>query len=219
MTRTVKKILGGGPQGWSERLARAVSLPEAEAVCTPYKDLNLGHDHTALNKADPEIVKTAAVLMPIVNRHSGPTMLFTVRSQNMPSHPGQISFPGGRVHEDDDNRIDTALREAEEEVGILRTQVTVLGALGVHFGGMGFAVTPVVGLVSEATVFTACDREVAEIFEVPLAWLLDPANHIIEERHWQSSTYRMYAMPYERWHIWGLTAGMVKTLATLVEVA
>lgn len=155
----------------------------------------------------------AAVLVPIVDRTDGPTVLLTVRSPDMPSHAGQISFPGGKVQPEDIDRAATALREAEEEVNIRRADVRVLGALETHEGGLGFAVTPVVGLVDPAAPFSPCPREVAEIFEAPLAWIAALENHTIEDREHEGVRYRMFAAPFGPYHIWGLTAGILRSLA------
>ena len=161
----------------------------------------------------------AAVLVPIINRPDGPTVLMTVRSSDMPSHAGQISFPGGKAHEEDRDRIDTALREAREEVNIPPEAVRVIGTLGVHEGGLGFSVTPVVGIVDPAAPIRACPREVAEIFETPLAWIADLSNHTLEEREHDGVKYRMFASPFERFHIWGLTAGILRSLAEVLQPA
>jgi 8-oxo-dGTP pyrophosphatase MutT (NUDIX family) len=131
----------------------------------------------------------------------------------MPSHPGQISFPGGKPHPDDRDAIATALREAEEEVNIPAAMVKVVGSLGVHHGGLGFAVTPVIGLVDPSAPIRPCPREVAEVFEAPLDWALDLANHMIEERESEGVAYRMFAAPFGERHIWGLTAGILRSFA------
>ena len=161
--------------------------------------------------------KDAAVLIPIIDRPGEPTVLLTVRSSDMSSHAGQISFPGGKVDPVDVTRIDTALREAEEEVGILRRQVDIVGSLGVHKGGLGFSVTPVVGLVASDVEFALCAREVAETFEVPLSFVADLSNHITEERIHKGVRYNMFAAPYKQYHIWGLTAGILRSLAETLQ--
>ncbi|MEK7265196.1 MAG: CoA pyrophosphatase, partial [Pseudomonadota bacterium] len=145
----------------------------------------------------------AAVLVPIIDRPEGPTVLMTVRSSDMPSHAGQISFPGGKAHPEDRDRIETALREASEEVNIPPASVRVIGTLGVHEGGLGFSVTRVVGIVDPSAPFKACPREVAEIFETPLAWIADLSNHTLEDREHDGVNYKMFASPYQRFHIWG----------------
>lgn len=161
----------------------------------------------------------AAVLVPIIDRPDGPTVLMTVRSSDMPSHAGQISFPGGKAHDEDRDRIETALREAREEVNIPPEAVRVIGTLGVHEGGLGFSVTPVVGIVDPAAPIRACPREVAEIFETPLAWIADLSNHTLEDREHDGVKYRMFASPFERFHIWGLTAGILRSLAEVLQPA
>ena len=163
-----------------------------------------------------DIRKDAAVLVPIVAREE-PTVLLTVRSSKTPSHAGQIAFPGGRVQPEDADRTATALREAEEEVAIPRGDVDVVGALGVHKGGLGFSVTPVIGVVPPAVAFKACPREVAEIFEVPLSFVANLDNHITEEREHKGVKYNMFAAPYGRFHIWGLTAGILRTFAETLQ--
>ena len=159
----------------------------------------------------------AAVLVPIINRPEGPTVLLTVRSVDMPSHAGQISFPGGKAHPEDPDRIATALREANEEVNIPPSSVRVIGTLGVHEGGLGFSVTPVVGIVDPAAPIRPCPREVAEVFETPLFWLADLANHRLEDREHEGVKYRMFAAPYGDYHIWGLTAGILRSLAEVLQ--
>ncbi len=164
-----------------------------------------------------DIRKDAAVLVPIVNRQEGASVLLTVRSTEMPSHAGQISFPGGKVEKHDRSRIDTALREAHEEVNIDRNDVDVIGQLGIHEGGLGFSVTPVVGIINPQADIRACPREVHEVFEVPLGFVADLSNHVMEEREHKGVKYNMFAAPYGRFHIWGLTAGILRTLAEVLQ--
>lgn len=156
----------------------------------------------------------ASVLMPIVVRDDGLTLLLTQRTAHLNDHAGQISLPGGRVDETDASIIETALRETEEEVGLHRRHIEVLGTLPDYFTGTGFQVTPVVSLVQPPFDLRADPFEVAEIFEVPLRFLMDGANH-------QRRTIELpegfglrtfYAMPYERFFICGATAGMLRNL-------
>ncbi len=164
-----------------------------------------------------DIRKDAAVLVPIINRPERPSVLLTVRSSDMPSHAGQVSFPGGKASPEDRDRVATALREAHEEVNIPPDAVDVIGELGVHQGGLGFSVTPVVGLVDPGVAFSPCPREVAEIFEAPLDFVTDLDNHITEEREHKGVKYNMFAAPYGRFHIWGLTAGILRSLAEALQ--
>jgi 8-oxo-dGTP pyrophosphatase MutT (NUDIX family) len=152
------------------------------------------------------------VLIPLVERPDGLTLLLTQRTAHLTDHPGQISFPGGRAEEYDANPIDTALREAEEEIGLARTHVDILGALPLYYTGTGYIVTPVVGLVRPPFELRADPDEVAEIFEVPLAFLMDGLNHQRLSAQLPSGRRRFYAMPYEHYYIWGATAGMLRNL-------
>jgi 8-oxo-dGTP pyrophosphatase MutT (NUDIX family) len=155
---------------------------------------------------------SASVLIPLVERPDGLTLLLTQRTAHLTDHPGQISFPGGRAEEYDANPIDTALREAEEEIGLARTHVDILGALPLYYTGTGYIVTPVVGLVRPPFELRADPDEVAEIFEVPLAFLMDGLNHQRLSAQLPSGRRRFYAMPYEHYYIWGATAGMLRNL-------
>jgi 8-oxo-dGTP pyrophosphatase MutT (NUDIX family) len=151
----------------------------------------------------------AAVLVPLINRDDGLTVLFTERSRDLPDHPGQISFPGGRVEPQDADAGIAALREAEEEVGLSRERVTLLGRLEPYETVTGYRVTPVVGWVEPPVEIKADPVEVAEVFEVPLAFLLEPANL---QRHFRmiGNTRRdYYAIPYGDRYIWGATAAML----------
>jgi 8-oxo-dGTP pyrophosphatase MutT (NUDIX family) len=160
--------------------------------------------------------KDAAVLVPIVARPE-PTVLLTVRSSDMPSHAGQISFPGGKLHRDDDGPIGAALREAEEEVNIAPRFVDVVGMLGVHQGGLGYSVTPVIGIVDPAADIKPCPREVAEIFEAPLSFFADFGNHTTIEKELNGVKYNMFAAPFGRFQVWGLTAGILRSLAEVLR--
>jgi 8-oxo-dGTP pyrophosphatase MutT (NUDIX family) len=160
----------------------------------------------------PEIWKPAAVLVPLVNRPSGTTVLLTQRTADMPSHAGQIAFPGGRRQAEDADPTATALRETEEEVGIPPSFVDVVGSVDLYRTGTGFEITPVVGILSPGFTIRADPREVADVFEVPLGHFLDEVNHQIDSRQYQGRERRYYAMPYGERYIWGATAGMLKNL-------
>jgi 8-oxo-dGTP pyrophosphatase MutT (NUDIX family) len=159
----------------------------------------------------PQTWKPAAVLVPLVNRAPGVTVLLTQRTADMPSHAGQIAFPGGR-RESGEDAVAAALRETEEEVGITRGFVDVVGAVDLYRTGTGFEITPIVGILSPGFTVRADPREVADVFEVPLDHFLDEVNHQIASREYQGRQRRYYAMPYGERYIWGATAGMLKNL-------
>jgi 8-oxo-dGTP pyrophosphatase MutT (NUDIX family) len=154
----------------------------------------------------------AAVLVPVVQRVPDLTVLFTQRTSHLHDHPGQVAFPGGRRDAADATPIDTALREAEEEIGLARDQVDVLGVLPEYRTSTGFRVTPVVGLVSPPLDLRLDSFEVAEVFETPLAFLLDPANHQRMSMEFAGALRQFWAMPFQGYYIWGATAGMVVSL-------
>ena len=161
----------------------------------------------------PETWRPAAVLVPLVNRAAGVTVLLTQRTEDMPSHAGQVAFPGGRRQDSDVDAADTALREAHEEVGLERHFVEVVGSVDLYRTGTGFEITPVVGIVTPGFTTQADPREVADVFEVPLAHFLDEKNHRIDSRKVaEGRERRYYAMPYGTRYIWGATAGMLKNL-------
>jgi 8-oxo-dGTP pyrophosphatase MutT (NUDIX family) len=153
----------------------------------------------------------AAVLIPVV-AHSEPTILFTKRSQSLPRHAGQVSFPGGCADETDTSLVHTAIRELEEETGIAADFVTPAGFLQPYETVTGFAVLPVVGLLREGFSVSVCEREVESVFEVPLAFLLDPVNRQEHRLEWKGDMRRVYAFQYESHYIWGATAAILVEL-------
>ena len=155
--------------------------------------------------------RPAAVLVPIVLRDPL-TVMLTERSQDMPSHPGQVSFPGGKVEECDVDPVACALREAEEEVGIGAEFIEPLDYLDSYRTGTGFQISPVVAFVRPGFTLQLDAREVREVFEVPLAFLMNEANHKKQSRAWRGRERWFYAMPYEGRYIWGATAGMIKNM-------
>lgn len=154
----------------------------------------------------------AAVLVPVINRTQGPTLMFTQRTSHLHDHAGQISFPGGRVDEGDLSREATALREAEEETGLERSRVEIVGRLPDYDIMTGFRVTPVVGWVEPPLDLRPDPFEVEKVFEVPLQFFLDPANHQAHSKDVKGYRRHYYAMPYEDYYIWGATAGMLRML-------
>lgn len=156
----------------------------------------------------------AAVLVPLIAHPHGMTVMLTRRSPHLSDHAGQISFPGGRVEADDADRAATALRETEEEVGLSRTHIEVLGQLPDYFTGTGYRVTPIVGIVTPPFSLQADSFEVAEVFEVPLQFLMTAQHH--QRRRVElpnnAGSRTFYAMPYHEYFIWGATAGMLRNL-------
>lgn len=158
----------------------------------------------------------AAVLVPVVMRDTGPTMLLTQRTAHLRDHGGQVSFPGGRCEAEDASPEATALREAEEEVGLVASQVEILGRLPEYRTGTGFVITPVVGLVTPPLNLKLDDFEVAEVFEPPLEFLLDTANHQRQSLEVRGTRHEYWAMPWQGYFIWGATAGMLVTLQRML---
>jgi 8-oxo-dGTP pyrophosphatase MutT (NUDIX family) len=154
----------------------------------------------------------AAVLIPLVRREAEIAVLLTLRTDHLPSHGGQICFPGGKIEDDDIGPLDAALREAHEETGLDPRLVEPLGYLDIYQTRTGFRIVPIVGLVDPVARFTPAEEEVADVFEVPLRFLMDPVNHLQESRVWRGVERRFHAMPYGERYIWGATAGMLKRL-------
>ena len=199
------------------RLRAAPRTATARAERKLFEDLNPEMSHAPILDAPPERYRPASVLIPVIDR-ADPTVLLTVRTPTMPSHAGQISFPGGGPKDGDDGPVGTALRETWEETGIDAAHVEVLGTMGVHYGGLGYAVTPVIGLVHLDAKLSPCPREVAEVFEVPLAQLAARAAYVVEQRRFRGVGYDMHAVPSvdtdgAARHVWGLTAGILETFS------
>lgn len=172
-------------------------------------DFDLNPDyHEDLSTASA--TRPAAVLVPVIDYQGGAQVLLTRRPENMPSHPGQVAFPGGKVEKSDESIVAAALREAEEEVGLDPSLVDIVGFLDTYQTGTGFRVTPVVGLVKSTYNLKLDPREVEEAFEVPLRFLMTDDNHQKHSRIWQGKNRAYYAMPYGDKFIWGATAGMLK---------
>jgi 8-oxo-dGTP pyrophosphatase MutT (NUDIX family) len=189
----------------AERLAGQTAAPLA-----PEKYAAVGMTSTIRTPVDTRI--PAAVLVPLIEHEEGFTILFTQRTADLKSHGGQISFPGGRVELEDKDAVAAALRESHEEIGLASGEVEVLGRLDPYVTVTGYEVTPIVGAVRPPLRVKADPVEVAEIFEVPLSFFLDPVNHQRHSRVANGVTRAYYAMPYGDRYIWGATAGMLLNL-------
>ena len=160
----------------------------------------------------------AAVLVPVVDRRE-PGVILTERPKTMRKHPGQISFPGGRVDPGDDGPVAAALREAEEEIGLAPSDVDVIGTADLYRTITGFEVTPVIGVLPPDLPLTPHPGEVASMFEAPLHYLLDPARHTIRTVEWQGSERSYYEIDWQGRRIWGATAAMIVNLSRRLELA
>jgi len=177
-----------------------------------------GWNHAELADLLGDSVRTpAAVLVPLVRRGATSSLLFTRRNEGMRTHAGQVSFPGGRIERDDTDAIAAALRETEEETGIVRSLVRPLGFLDCFETISGFCVTPVVAEVAPDYVLAPDPREVAEVFEVPLPFLLDVANLRRSEIGWRGRQREIYEYDYDGRRIWGATAAMLVNLLRRME--
>ena len=203
---------GLAPHGLDIDRLRAVLMPIASRVVGLGDDAVLGGVDDVDGAADAELTP-ASVLFPIVLRPHAPSVLLTQRNETLRDHPGQISFPGGRVEPQDRSPRETALREAQEEIGLGARHVEVVGYLPDYRTVTGFCVTPVVALVTPPFDLRPDPREVAEVFEVPFSFLMDAANHQRRTLLYRGSPRHYIAMPYGDYFIWGATAAIIATLA------
>jgi len=194
-----------------DRLAAALARPPGKRPRGDH-DLNPGF-------APTRTLTRAAVLVPLILRPEGVQVLLTQRTAHLKDHAGQISFPGGRAEPEDPDPVATALRETHEEVGLPSEFVRVLGRLDNYVTGTGYEVAPIVGLIRPPFPVTPDPHEVAEVFEVPLPFVVDPRNHQRHSREWQGGTRHFYVLPYQQRYIWGATAGMLVNLANLLQPA
>ena len=192
-----------------EKLARSRLLANPPILNEPQSpgddDLNPDIGRFAAN------LRHAAVLIPIVAR-SPLSVILTERTEHLSAHAGQIAFPGGKVETHDASPLAAAMREAREEISLDPVFIEPLGYLPPYRTGTGFIITPAVALVRPGFRLIADPAEVADVFEVPFAFLMDEANHKIDSRVWRGAERRFYAMPYGERYIWGATAGIIRTL-------
>jgi 8-oxo-dGTP pyrophosphatase MutT (NUDIX family) len=180
--------------------------PQAPAI---RGDLDLNPDVWEL--AGVAATRPAAVLVPVVERPQ-PSVLLTLRTAHLPSHAGQVAFPGGKIDAHDASPLAAALREAEEEIGLGRAVVEPLGYLDLYLSFSGFRILPVIARVAPEYALVLNHHEVADAFEVPLAFLMGPENHQRHSRELRGVIRHYYAMPYEDRYIWGVTAGILRNL-------
>lgn len=186
-----------------------------DLIARPRSDFDLDVPHPAtmgLQLPDEVSLKPAAVLVPVINRPGGATVLLTMRAAALRDHSAQIAFPGGKIDAGDASPVETALREAEEEIGLSRAHVTPLGFLDAYLTGTGYRIVPVVAAVEPAFELSINRGEVDEAFETPLGFLMNPANHERHGRIWKGSYRSYYAMAYADRYIWGATAGILRNL-------
>jgi len=170
-----------------------------------------GTDRMLQILAREQPIRPAAVLIPVVD-HPQPTVLLTQRAAHLNDHAGQISFPGGKIDATDASPLDTALREAEEEIGLAREFVNPIGYLDLYGTSFGFRILPTVARVRPGFKLRVNKSEVDEAFEVPLAFLMDPANHQVHSKEFRGIERSYYAMPFAERYIWGATAGILRVL-------
>ncbi len=199
-------MTGRAPSLSPEQVIERLRRPSAEGV-PPRGDHDL---NPGMEPADA--LTPAAVLVPLVAHPDGLTAMFTQRTDHLAHHAGQISFPGGHMDPGDGTPEETALRETEEEVGLDRRHVEIVGRLDQYLTRTGFSITPVVALVTPPFETNPDPEEVDEVFEVPLSFLLDPANHHRHSREFEGRTREFHAMLFGDYYIWGATAGMLINL-------
>ena len=191
------------------RLCAALSRPLG---ATSDFDLN-----PAVELPPGRILQPAAVLIGLWDRGGPLQLILTKRASHLKHHPGQIALPGGKQDDGDSGPQGTALREAQEEIGLARENVTILGRLPTHETVTGFSMIPILGYIRADFVFRPDPSEVEEVFTVPLAHVLDPDRYTIEKRLWRGQWRRFYAVPYGPYYIWGATARILRGLAERVQ--
>jgi 8-oxo-dGTP pyrophosphatase MutT (NUDIX family) len=204
---------------------RTMALPTRAQIAArlashpPIEQLLTADDLEKQQQNSRAALRPAAVLLLVVNHPNDPAVVFTQRTAHLSDHAGQIALPGGRCDEGDCTPERTALREAEEEIGLDSARVEILGRLPDYLTSTGYSVTPVVGWAEPPLDYRPDPREVADVFEVPLGFLLDPGNHRYESAFYKGRMRHYWAMPYGDRFIWGATAGMLVTFQRIVVPA
>ena len=213
--RAVVRGAPGAPdQPWEAVIAAAERAPGSRVPGS------LRHSEESWGRLPPsEPIMPAAVLVAVIERAGALSVLLTRRAERLARHAGQISFPGGRADPEDGTPQKTALREAEEEIGLPASQVEIVGRLDDYLVGTGYRITPVVGFVAAPPSFEADTREVAEVFEVPLPFVLEPANYRRDKMTIGGVERRFYVLPYEAYHIWGATAAILVNFRDVVRAS
>jgi 8-oxo-dGTP pyrophosphatase MutT (NUDIX family) len=202
-----------GPE-FFDRARRRLSLEVPAALLdltVPAVRGDLDLDPESWKKAGVTAERPAAVLVPVVDR-STPTVILTQRTADLPSHAGQIAFPGGKIDTRDETPARAALREAEEEIGLAPALVEPLGYLDLYLTFSGFRILPTVARIAPDFALAPNRFEVAEVFEVPLDFLMTPENHLRKSRDWNGIIRHYYEIPYRNRYIWGVTAGILRNL-------
>ncbi|MEM9880615.1 MAG: CoA pyrophosphatase [Pseudomonadota bacterium] len=199
-----------------------LSLDTVRAALAGHEPRTGDGDHAVGQSASPltprQVARPAGVLVPLVARaHDDISVILTQRSPDLSKHAGQVSFPGGRHDASDIDLTSTALREAEEEIGLARQSVTVIGSLNGYRTGTGYQITPVVGTVPLSFQPRPNPDEVADVFEVPLDILMDETNYELRSGHWKGARREYYALDYDNRFIWGATAGILIGMSRLVN--
>jgi 8-oxo-dGTP pyrophosphatase MutT (NUDIX family) len=207
-------LAGSGRGYFFERARDRLTLEVPPSLLDPMAegargDLDL--NPSMWEAAGVSATKPAAVLVPVIDR-SEPTVLFTVRTAELASHAGQVAFPGGKIDPGDESPVAAALREAKEEVGLAPSLIEPLGYLDLYLTFSGFRILPTVARVQPDFAPMLNPSEVTEIFEVPLRFLMTPANHQRRSREWRGISREYYAIPFGDRYIWGITAGIVRNL-------
>ena len=214
MREQAASSLAGAQDDFFERARAGLTLEVPPSLLDPMAegargDLDL--NPSMWEAAGVTATRPAAVLVPIIDR-SEPTVLFTVRTQDLASHAGQVAFPGGKIDPDDESPVAAALREAKEEIGLAPSLIEPLGYLDLYLTFSGFRILPTVARVQRDFLLTLNPSEVTEIFEVPLRFLMTPANLQRRSREWKGISREYYAIPFGDRYIWGITAGIVRNL-------